>query len=344
MLHVPGGGGVEERKEGRLVAVKCLDRAMCDANDRTRISFVREVEVLRHVCHPSIVSYLHSFTTVTHHCLVLEYLAGGELFSLLDNDDKYRRMTEPLVRRMFGELVRAVGWMHGVALVHRDIKLENILLTCDPFLISSYPSLDDLPTPLLKLSDFGLSRFIDPAKPLLQTRCGSESYAAPEIVMGQKYDGRQTDAWACGVVLYALATRVLPFDPNATDAHAGTGGSFRGGREGRKALLFRIAKGDYSWPKDPRPSFPVPDMLTPHGTIDSDPVRSLNLATPGLKHVVARLLVRDPAKRAKVIELWDDEWMQGPGAPAPPHRDADSKRAELVDGDSIGEIARNEVV
>ncbi|KZT59722.1 kinase-like protein, partial [Calocera cornea HHB12733] len=302
---------------------------------------------MQHISHPSIVSYLHSFTTPTHHCLVLEYLAGGELFSLLDNDDKYGRMTEPLVRRMFGELARAVGWMHGVALVHRDIKLENILLTCDPFSLPSVRSLDELPSPLLKLSDFGLSRFIDPSSPLLQTRCGSESYAAPEIVMGQKYDGRQTDAWACGVVLYALATRVLPFDPSGADAHAGnTGASVRAGREARKALLFRIAKGDYTWPKDPRPSLPLEADSDADAAMDARAAHQSphDLATPGLRSVVSRLLVRDPAKRAKVIELWDDEWMQGPGAPAPPHRDADSRRAKLVDGDSIGEVARTEVV
>ncbi|KZO95118.1 kinase-like protein [Calocera viscosa TUFC12733] len=338
---------------------------MCEANDRTRISFVREVEVLRHISHPSIVSYLHSFTTPTHHCLVLEYLAGGELFSLLDNDDRYGRMTEPLVRRMFGELARAVGWMHGVALVHRDIKLENILLTCDPFSPPSYPSFASLPTPLLKLSDFGLSRFIDPSSPLLQTRCGSESYAAPEIVMGQKYDGRQTDAWACGVVLYALATRVLPFDAGGGEGQMGN--TAAQGREGRKALLFRIAKGDYTWPKDPRPFAAEVDAVNANQSqsqsqnenqdqdqnqnqdqdsdMDSPPPSPspgpLNLATPGLKRVVARLLVRDPSKRAKVIDLWDEEWMQGPGAPPPPHRDT---AAALVDGDSIGEVARTEVV
>ncbi|KAG8963178.1 hypothetical protein FRC00_007529 [Tulasnella sp. 408] len=253
----------------RMVAVKMMDRAMCDANDRTRISFVREVEVLRHISHPSIVAYLHSFTTPTHHCLVLEHISGGELFSLINNDERHTRVTEVLLRRMFSELCRAVSWMHSVALVHRDIKLENILLTCDPFSPefippgSDSPSLALLPAPLLKLTDFGLSRFIDPNSPLLVTRCGSESYAAPEIVMAIKYDGRQTDAWACGVVLYALATRHLPFDHvNVGPGSGGGSGSEHGGSlaspngsvassvggKGRRSYLIRIAKNEYSWP------------------------------------------------------------------------------------------------
>ncbi|KAJ4493366.1 kinase-like domain-containing protein, partial [Lentinula lateritia] len=100
------------------------------------------------------------------------------------------------LRRIFSELCKAVGWLHGVGLVHRDIKLESELPTP--------------PQPLIKLTDFGLSRFIDPANPLLTTRCGSEAYAAPELVTDSEsenaggYDARETDAWACGVVLYAL--------------------------------------------------------------------------------------------------------------------------------------------
>ncbi|KAG8692482.1 hypothetical protein FRC08_009744, partial [Ceratobasidium sp. 394] len=187
---------------GRLVAVKMMDRALCDVNDRTRISFVREVEVLRHVSHPSIVAYLHSFTTRTHHCLVVEHIGGGELFDLINLDANRNKMTEPVLRRLWGELCRAVGWMHSVALVHRDIKLENILVTSNPFENPVPP----LTIPLLKLTDFGLSRFIDPAHPQLTTRCGSEEYTAPEIIMGSPYDGRETDAWACGVVLFALGT------------------------------------------------------------------------------------------------------------------------------------------
>jgi len=226
--------------------------------------------------------------------------------------------------------------MHSVALVHRDIKLEStfyiepprlsivlmylfsdILLTCDPF-ESQYahpedpdtPSLDLLPSPLLKLSDFGLSRFIDPASPLLTTRCGSESYAAPEIVMGTKYDGRQTDAWACGVVLFALATRALPFDRTSLTGRtsvreASVGGSDHGGSvngsvmsgrgdenpgKERRSYLIRIAKNEWIWPVNDTPA---------------------KLTTPALKKVVERLLTRDTKRRAKILDLWDEEWMTG---------------------------------
>ena len=117
-----------------LAAVKLLARSTVSANARTRISFVREVEVLRHISHPGIVSYLSSFSTKIHHCLVLERLEGGELFELVSDTANRDRMMLPgkgdevgegFVRRLFGELCKAVGWLHEVHAVHRDIKLES---------------------------------------------------------------------------------------------------------------------------------------------------------------------------------------------------------------------------
>ncbi|OCH90676.1 kinase-like protein [Obba rivulosa] len=328
-----GGGEHEKEKErarktelregGRMVAVKMTERALCDKNARTRVSFVREVEVLRHISHPSIVSYLHSFSTASHHCLVLEHVSGGELFDLIDSTESHACLDEPLLRRMFGELCKAVGWMHGVGLVHRDIKLENILLTCNPLR-------QPLPHgPLVKLSDFGLSRFIDPAAPLLTTLCGSESYAAPELVMGRPYDGRETDAWACGVVLFALAARRLPFDKPGAQApkheqpetQADAARRRLENRRERKALLVRIAKGEYEWPEVPAPT-----------SVEDETLRGPSLVrSAGVRGVVSRLLVRDPAKRAKIIDLWEDEWMRGEGAPLAP------AAVFALDGESDGD-------
>ncbi|KAI9059760.1 kinase-like protein, partial [Trametes sanguinea] len=317
----PDEGGPDKRlgiaKAGRLVAVKMTERAVCNANSRSRVSFVREVEVLRHIAHPSIVSYLHSFSTPSHHCLVLEHVAGGELLELVDDPVRHAQLDEPLVRRIWGELCKAVAWMHSVGLVHRDIKLENILLTTDP-LTRPLPS-----SSLIKLTDFGLSRFIDPAQPQLTTLCGSESYAAPELVMGRPYDGRETDAWACGVVLYALATRRLPFDPPPPPGAADGGIPHENQmkmeaewevqkrkRGERRALLVRIAKCEYSWPE--------PDPST-SGEMREGEARGATLAqSEGIRRMVSRLLVRDPSRRARIADLWEDEWMRGEGAPPPP--------------------------
>lgn len=299
------------RPETMVVAVKMIDRNVCESNERTRTSFLREVEILRHISHPNIVAYLHSFTIQTHHCLILEALEGGELYSVLERDEDYARMTEPLIKRVFVELCHAVSWMHSIGLVHRDIKLENILFTTDPFL--PHP----LNLPLIKLTDFGLSRFIDPASPLLTARCGSESYAAPELILGRPYDGRQTDAWSCGVVLYALAMRGLPFDREGDE------------RGGRTAYLMRIVNVDYSWSED---------------FSDGESHQDLSigrLATSDLKAVVGRLLVRDTKKRAAIKELWSEPWMTGDDVPLPPS-DLTESDDKPIFYDDIPNVAKEE--
>lgn len=94
---------------------------------------------------------------------------------------------------------------------------------------------------VITISDLGLSRRIPepPESPLLHTRCGSEDYAAPEILMGQPYDGRSTDAWALGVLLYAMMENRLPFD-----ARPGTRGD---PAKLRARTPHRIARCEWSW-------------------------------------------------------------------------------------------------
>jgi tRNA (cytidine32/guanosine34-2'-O)-methyltransferase len=166
--------------------------------------------------------------------------------------------------------------------------------------------LPSFPQPIIKLTDFGLSRFIDLEKPLLQTRCGSESFAAPEIVMGQPYDGRMTDSWACGVTLYALLTGELPFDRLLPSYLTVDGES----ETERRRRMMRIAKGQYGWPSGSQ--------------------------SREAQAVVASLLQRDPSRRTRVGKaLWEEHpWMSGSGGvPAPTESVAD-------DGEVVGRFGR----
>ena len=220
----------------------------------------------------------------------------------------------------------------------------DILLTTSAFSTlspdSPRPSLDELPappTPLIRLGDFGLSRFVDLSPngevELLMTRCGSEAYAAPELVTGGGrsrltstsesdgansngvYDARETDAWACGVVLYALVARKLPFGEGiASGDEAGVDGSNitgerAGNRRGtydrtqRRQWLMRIAKGEYSWPELGNDESHSKEELT-------GPRLALSR---GARRIVEKLMVRDPGKRARIADIWNDPWMEGIG-------------------------------
>lgn len=126
------------RPQEGLVAVKLVERSVLESpdfngamtyedreKDRTRVSFIREVEVLKHISHPNIAPLLAQLSTPSHHMLVLPYAAGGDLFALVHSDTAWPKLRESVLQRVFNDLVNAVGWMHSVGLVHRDIKLES---------------------------------------------------------------------------------------------------------------------------------------------------------------------------------------------------------------------------
>ncbi|KAL1916714.1 uncharacterized protein VTP21DRAFT_5418 [Calcarisporiella thermophila] len=217
------------RSEGQpSVALKMVRR-----NSEARLTLHHELELLRTLRHPNIIQLYHleeqplPMTSEKDDApcffLVLEPALGGELFDLVAH--RHQELTPAIQRHIFRGLAQAVDYLHDHGVVHRDLKLENVLLTADPL---SCP----LHAVQTKLTDFGLATRFDPSRPYLTARCGSEEYAAPEIVVGRAYDGRETDAWSMGVVLYALIVGRLPFEADAAT--------------GQRGMLHRIARGEYA--------------------------------------------------------------------------------------------------
>ena len=118
----------------------------------------------------------------------------------------HRYLKEKDAAKLFSQLISGVWYIHQKKIVHRDLKLENLLLDRNRNVI---------------ITDFGFAnRFEHRADDLMQTSCGSPCYAAPELVISEGlYVGSAVDIWSCGVILYAMLAGYLPFDddPNNPD-------------------------------------------------------------------------------------------------------------------------------
>ena len=153
----------------------------------------KENEIIMKFNHINIINVFELIEDKENFYIIMEFCKKGELFDYIV--DK-KRLSEDEASIFFYQLINGVSHIHNKGISHRDLKPENILLTSEK---------------ILKIIDFGLSHEYD-GNILLKTKCGSPSYAAPEIIKGNKYDGFKIDIWCCGIILYAMVCGFLPFD------------------------------------------------------------------------------------------------------------------------------------
>ncbi|KAG1211488.1 hypothetical protein G6F35_010479 [Rhizopus arrhizus] len=253
-------------KMEQFCALKIIQKGKLLNDPRIRSSIEREIGILKYIYHTNIVRLEATMETEQFICIVLEYVEGGELFDLVQKMHYQSRLArqkvdETTIKNLFLQLVKAVKWLHEHHIVHRDLKLENILIHKENEQI------------VLKITDFGLARVVDPESPLLTTRCGSEEYAAPEILQGKGYDGKKTDTWALGIILYALLVGYLPFRYDVRK------------QEKVSQLFYRIVKAEVKWPTD-----------------------DLSEISAEAKFVVSRILERNPEKRIHINDIEHLPW------------------------------------
>ncbi|KAL5066079.1 hypothetical protein RYX36_027816 [Vicia faba] len=177
---------------GEKVAIKVIDKNMVLKNN-LKYKVQSEIRTMKLLHHPNIVRIHEVIGTKTKIYIVMEYVSGGQL---LDKMSYVGKLNECEARKLFQQLVDAVDYCHNKGVFHRDLKPENLLLDSQGN---------------LKVSDFGLSALSKP-NDVLNTRCGSPCYVAPELLMSKGYDGAAADVWSCGVILFELLAGFLPFD------------------------------------------------------------------------------------------------------------------------------------
>ena len=176
---------------GEEFAIKVLNKEKI--RKKMKNLALRENEIITKLNHINIVLVYSIIDTKEDYFIIMEYCKLGELFDYIV---KYKRLSEEEASNFFYQLINGVEYIHSQGIAHRDLKPENLLLTEDK---------------VLKIIDFGLSHEFEEEE-FLKTKCGSPSYAAPEIISKPNYNGFKIDVWCCGIILYAMLCGYLPFD------------------------------------------------------------------------------------------------------------------------------------
>ncbi|ODQ81616.1 hypothetical protein BABINDRAFT_17574, partial [Babjeviella inositovora NRRL Y-12698] len=160
---------------------------------------IREGALGRLLYHPFICRLYEMIPMTNHYYMLFEYVQGGQM---LDYIVSHGSLKERHARKFARGIASALDYCHRNSVVHRDLKIENIMIA---------KSGD------IKLIDFGLSNMFDKHN-LLKTYCGSLYFAAPELLSAHPYIGPEVDVWSFGVVLYVLVCGKVPFDDPSVSA------------------------------------------------------------------------------------------------------------------------------
>ena len=179
------------KKTGQEFAIKIINKDKI--KQKMKNILFKENEIITKFNHINVVYVFQIIEEEKNIYIIMEYCNKGELFDYIVS---HQKLDENEASIFFYQLINGVDYIHKKGVAHRDLKPENLLLTVDN---------------ILKIIDFGLSHEYD-ENSLLKTKCGSPSYAAPEIIKGKLYDGFKTDIWCCGIILYAMLCGYLPFE------------------------------------------------------------------------------------------------------------------------------------
>ena len=179
---------------GRIVAIKSFNKKKLK-NERAKAKIYHEINLMKNLRHSSVVKLLDTFETENYILIIMENVAGGDLLSFVK---KRTKLNEKISKYIFKQLLLAIKYIHNKNIVHRDIKLDNVLIDLNN---------------TIKLCDFGVGKQIKDKEVLLD-QCGTPAYIAPEILVNKGYDGFGVDVWSSGVVLYTMLSGSVPFKAN----------------------------------------------------------------------------------------------------------------------------------
>ena len=182
---------------GRVVAIKSFNKKTLNKNGDNMKKILYETNLMKKLNHPNVTKILEMFEDEEYILIAMEYINGGNLFSFVK---KRRKLSEKTAKFLFRQIILGIRHIHSQKIVHRDIKLENILIDLNNN---------------IKICDFGIGRILSSKKQMLHDKCGTPMYMAPEILLSSKnkgYEGFPVDIWSSGISLYIMLSGTLPFN------------------------------------------------------------------------------------------------------------------------------------
>lgn len=192
ILDLVGSGGFSEVYKAqdnifkRSVAIKRISN-----KNQTLEETRKEIEIMKQIDYPLIAKLLDFREETYYSYIVMEYVEGMSLLEMINNTSFDERQAS----NIFGQIFMVIKYLQGKKILHRDLKLENIIIN----------KKHDI-----KLIDFGFSRSYESDEDIFETLCGSPAYCPPEMFLGQPYT-TSCDIWGLGVILYTLIMNRLPF-------------------------------------------------------------------------------------------------------------------------------------
>ncbi|KAF6352691.1 testis specific serine kinase 4 [Rhinolophus ferrumequinum] len=195
-------------KQNVRVAIKIISKKKA-SDDYLNKFLPREIQVMKVLRHKCLINFYQAIETTSRVYIILELAQGGDVLEWIQ---RHGACSEPLAGKWFSQMTLGIAYLHSKGIVHRDLKLENLLLD---------------KRENVKISDFGFAKMVLSNQPLhsspsyrqvncfthlSQTYCGSFAYACPEILLGLPYNPFLSDTWSMGVILYTLVVAHLPFD------------------------------------------------------------------------------------------------------------------------------------